>query len=103
MNAADLAVALPLLLISATAVIVMLAIAVKRNHAAATAITLVGIGISFCSLLFATSDIPRPLTSLLIFDSYSSLYMALLLCAAAFVVLLSYNYLEQRNEHREEF
>ena len=103
MNSADLAVALPLLLISGTAVVVMLAIAIQRHHAATAAITLIGLGGSLLSLLFAASAIPRQLTSLLVFDSYSLLYMALLLCAAAFVILLSYNYLEQRHEHREEF
>ena len=29
--------------------------------------------------------------------------MALLLCAAVFVIIFSYNYLKQRHEHREEF
>ncbi|QNI33459.1 NADH-quinone oxidoreductase subunit N [Alloacidobacterium dinghuense] len=100
---AHLAVSLPLMLMSATALAVMLAIAVKRNHLAAAGITLIGLGASFFSLLVAASSIPQQLGRLLIFDSYSLLYMALLLCAAAFVVLLSYNYLEQRHEHREEF
>jgi NADH-quinone oxidoreductase subunit N len=103
MNSAHLAVASPLLLMSATTVIAMLAIAIQRNHLVVAAISLIGVGASLLSLLFAASDIPQQLTSLLIFDPYSVIYVALLLCAAAFVILLSYNYLKQRHEHREEF
>jgi NADH-quinone oxidoreductase subunit N len=103
MHTAHLVVALPLLLMSATTIIAMLAIAIQRNHVAIAAISLIGLGASLWSLLFAASAIPQQLTSLLIFDSYALLYMALLLCAAAFVILLSYNYLKQRHEHREEF
>src|SRR5271154_1943465 len=103
MNAADFAVSSPLLIMSATAVIAMLAIAIQRNHLVVAAMTLIGIGASLLSLTFAASAIPRQLTSLLIFDSYSVIYMALLLCAAAFVILFSYDYLNRRHEHREEF
>ncbi len=103
MHTADLAVALPLLLMSGTALIAMLMIAIRRNHAAIAAISLIGVGASLWSLLFAASAIPRQLTSLLIIDSYSIIYMALLLCAAAFVIIFSYDYLKQRHEHREEF
>jgi NADH-quinone oxidoreductase subunit N len=103
MNSADLAVSLPLLIISATAVVVMLVIAIKRNHLATTVIAMMGTAASLMSLAIAASAIPRQLTSLLIIDSYSLLYMALLLCATMFVILFSYNYLNQRQEHREEF
>ncbi|HYK36122.1 NADH-quinone oxidoreductase subunit N [Alloacidobacterium sp.] len=103
MNAAEFTAASPLLIMSATAIVAMLAIAVRRNHFVIAAITLVGVVASFCSLFFAESAIPRQITSLLIFDSYSLVYMALLLCAASFVILFSYGYLKQRREHREEF
>jgi NADH-quinone oxidoreductase subunit N len=103
MNAADFAVSLPLLILSAAAVAVMLAIAIQRNHLAVTVITLMGVAAAFGSISFAASAVPRQLTSLLLFDSYSLLFMALLLCATAFVILFSYSYLKQRNEHREEF
>ncbi len=38
-----------------------------------------------------------------ILDSYSVLYMAILLAAAGFVFLFAYDYLDRRQEHREEF
>ena len=103
MNTAALSVSLPFLIMSATTLIAMLAIAIRRNHLAVITITLIGVGASLLSLSFAASAVPRQLTSLLIVDSYSLVYMALLLCAAAFAILLSYGYLEQRHEHREEF
>jgi NADH-quinone oxidoreductase subunit N len=40
---------------------------------------------------------------LFILDSYSLLYMTILLCAAAFVFLFGYDYLGHRQEYREEF
>ncbi|MCU1318715.1 MAG: proton-translocating NADH-quinone oxidoreductase, chain [Edaphobacter sp.] len=103
MSTADLAVLLPLTMMSATAVILMIAIAVQRNHKVAFAISSMGLAAAFGSLPFAASAVPRQVTSLFILDSYSLLYMAILLCAAAFVFLFGYDYLEQRQEQREEF
>jgi NADH-quinone oxidoreductase subunit N len=103
MNAADFAVSLPLLIMSATAVILMIAIAIRRSHVAAAVISFTGVVASFGSLLFAASAVPRQITRLLVLDSYSLLYMAILLCATAFVFSLGYDYLKRREEHREEF
>jgi NADH-quinone oxidoreductase subunit N len=103
MNAADFAVSLPLLIMSATAIILMIAIAIRRSHLAAAVISLTGVAASFGSLLFAASAVPRQVTRLLVLDSYSLLYMAILLCATAFVFSLGYDYLKRRQEHREEF
>jgi len=103
MNAADFAVLLPLLIMSATAVILMIAIAIRRSHVAAAVISFTGVAASFGSLLFAASAVPRQVTRLLVLDSYSLLYMAILLCATAFVFSFGYDYLKRRQEHREEF
>jgi NADH-quinone oxidoreductase subunit N len=103
MNTADFAVSLPLLIMSATAVILMIAIAIRRSHVAAVVISFTGVAASFGSLLFAASAVPRQVTRLLVLDSYSLLYMAILLCAAAFVFSFGYDYLKRRQEHREEF
>jgi NADH-quinone oxidoreductase subunit N len=103
MSASDFAVLLPLTMTSATAVILMIAIAIRRNHKVAFVISLMGLAAAFASLPFAASAVPRQVTSLFILDSYSLLYMAILLCAAAFVFLFGYDYLEHRQEQREEF
>jgi NADH-quinone oxidoreductase subunit N len=103
MNRADIFVLLPLLVIAATAIVLMIAIAIRRNHQVAAAISLAALAASVASLPLAASAVPRLVTSLFILDSYSLFYMALLLCAAAFVLLFSYDYLKRRQEYREEF
>src|SRR5260370_19702742 len=103
MNAADLVASWPLLITSATAIVLMIAIAMRRDHKLAAAISLMGIAASLASLPLAASAIPRQFTRLFILDSYSILYMAILLCATAFVLLFAYDYLKRRQEHREEF
>lgn len=100
---AALSISLPFLIMSATTFIAMLAIAIRRNHLIVVTITLLGVGASLLSLFVAASSAPRQISGLLIVDSYSLVYMALLLSAVAFAILLSYGYLEQRHEHREEF
>jgi NADH-quinone oxidoreductase subunit N len=103
MNAADFVALLPLITISATAVVVMIAIAIRRNHRVAVAISLIGVAAALASLRLAASAAPRQITSLLVLDSYSRLYMAILLGAAGFVLLFAYDYLKRRQERPEEF
>src|SRR5260370_5550217 len=103
MNAVDFIAVLPLITISATAVVVMIAIAIRRNHKVAAAISLTGVAAALASLRLAASDAPRQITSLLVLDSYSRLYMAILLGAAGFVFLFAYDYLKRREERPEQF
>lgn len=103
MSRTDFVALLPLMIVPMSAVILMLAIAIRRNHEAAAVISLTGVVAGFSSLVFAVSILPRQVTSFFILDSYSFLYMAVLLCAAAFVFLLAYDYLKRRSEHPEEF
>src|ERR1700730_17132564 len=103
MSRADFIVSLPLLITSATTIILMTAIAIRRNYRVTAAISLTGLVASLASLPFAATAVPRQVTRLLILDSYSLLYMGILLCAATFVLLFAYDYLEHRHEHREEF
>lgn len=103
MTFAALAASSSLLIVAATAVLVMLAIAVRRNHRITAAISLAGLVAALCSLSFAPRETPPEIASFLIIDSYSILYMAVLILAAAFVLLFAYDYLERRQEHREEF
>jgi NADH-quinone oxidoreductase subunit N len=103
MNAADFSASLPLLITSATAIVLMIAVAIRRNHEFAAVISLIGVAAALGSLPLAASAVPRQVTRLLVLDSYSLLYMAILLCATAFVFLLAYDYLRRRQEHPEEF
>jgi NADH-quinone oxidoreductase subunit N len=103
MSYTDFVALLPLLITSATAVLLMLAIAIRRNHKAAAAISLFGVIMSFGSLSLASSVTPRQVTSLLIVDSYSILYLAILLLSAVFISMFGYRYLNCRVVHPEEF
>jgi NADH-quinone oxidoreductase subunit N len=102
MNAADILVLLPLLLIAGTSVVVMLAIAFKRNHAFAAVLTLVGLAAAFISLYAAAPLAPRQVTSLLLVDRYALFYMGLIIASAAAVAVLSYHYFEIHDGEREE-
>jgi NADH-quinone oxidoreductase subunit N len=103
MNATDFSASLPLLITSATAIVLMIAIAIRRNHELAAVISLIGVAAALGSLPVAASAVPRQGTRLLVLDSYSLLYMAILLCATALVFLLAYDYLRRRQEQPEEF
>src|SRR3984885_2128727 len=103
MSHADFAALLPLSITSTAAVILMIAIAIRRNHKAAAAISLIGLAAALASLAAASSILPRQVTTLFILDSFSFLYMAILLFAAAFVFLFAYDYLKCRREQPEEF
>jgi NADH-quinone oxidoreductase subunit N len=103
MASADFAALLPLITVSTTALVLMIAIAIRRNHKVAFAVSLIGSAAAFASLPVAVSAVPRQITSLFILDSYSLLYIAIILCATVFVFLFGYDYLERRQEHREEF
>jgi NADH-quinone oxidoreductase subunit N len=102
MSHADFAALLPLTIVSATAVFLMIAIAIRRNHKAAVTISLIGLAAALGSLALAASVLPRQVTSFFILDSYSFLYMAILLSAAAFVLLFAYDYLNCLEELPEE-
>lgn len=102
MSHADFAALLPLTIVSATAAFLMIAVAIRRNHKAAVTISLIGLAAALGSLALAASVLPRQVTSFFILDSYSFLYMAILLSAAAFVLLFAYDYLNCREELPEE-
>jgi NADH-quinone oxidoreductase subunit N len=102
MNAADLLALFPLLLIAGTVVVVMLGIAFKRSHALAAGLTLVGLTAAFISISTAAPLAPRQVTSLLLVDRYALFYMGLIIASAAVVAMLSYQYFEKYDGHREE-
>jgi NADH-quinone oxidoreductase subunit N len=103
MSHADFSALLPLIIVSATAVFLMIAIAIRRNHKVAIVISLVGLATALGSLALGASVLPRQVASFFILDSYSFLYMAILLSAAAFVLLFAYDHLNSREEQPEEF
>ena len=103
MTLADLHAILPIALLAVTAVAVMLSIAFRRSHAVAAVLSLVGLIASLIAVPGAASEMPRPVTPLIVIDGYALFFMSLLLVATLAVVLLSYSYLEQYGGHCEEF
>jgi NADH-quinone oxidoreductase subunit N len=101
-NVADTLALLPLMLIAATAVTVMLGIACKRSHALAAVLTLVGLTAAFLSIGAAVPSAPRQVTALLLVDRYALFYIGLIILSAGVVAVLSHQYLENHDGHREE-
>ena len=101
-NARDIIALLPVLVISATAVLVMMGISWKRSHVLAAGLTFVGLAGAFLSIFAAVPLAPRQVTSLLLVDPFALFYMGLIIASALVVAALSYEYLKNRNEHREE-
>ncbi len=102
MTALDLRALLPLVILGVTPVVVLLVIAIRRSHAAAAAITLVGLAAAFRSLWLVSPIAPREVTPLLLIDHYALLYMGLLVAAAFVVTLLAFDYLARQAINREE-
>jgi NADH-quinone oxidoreductase subunit N len=103
MNAADLIALLPLLALAATAIVVMLAIAVDRSHGVSAALTALGLCVAFATLFVAASQVPRPVTPLLMIDSDALFYIGLILAGSVAVVFLSYGYFkDEEGGHPEE-
>lgn len=102
MNTADMLALLPLIVIAGTSIVVMLGIAVKRNHALTVGLTLAGLTAAFLSIWAAAPLAPRQVTSLLLVDGYALFYTGLIIASSAAVAVLSYQYFENHDGHREE-
>jgi len=103
MNACQLQALSPLLILAATPIVVMLVVAFIRNHEAVLIMTLAGLAASFMALAATAGAEPTPLTALLIMDRLTAVYLTLLLFATAVTAVLSYSYLKQFRQNREEF
>jgi NADH-quinone oxidoreductase subunit N len=95
MTTSHLIALLPLIILAAASVLLMLVVAIKRNHRLVFAVSLAGIAAAFASLWPLARMGTRTIGSLLVIDSFSLLYMGLLLPTAAVVVLFAYDYRER--------
>ncbi len=103
MNAMDLYSLLPILVTAVSVVAVLLTIAVHRNHLVTITLTLATLATAFVSLAACSRVAPRKVTGLLVVDGYSIFYMGLIFATGIAVALLSYSYLDRREEDREEY
>jgi NADH-quinone oxidoreductase subunit N len=81
----------------------MLQVALWRNHLLTFIGTLMTLGASFYALNMPTTLGPWEITPLFTIDSYGLFYMALVFLASIVVALLSYGYIGQQDENKEEY
>ena len=103
MTAADLIALSPLIVLACSTIAIMLIVGLRRNHALTIVLTLLADAGAFALLFVVLRGVPHQVGALLIMDGYSLFYMGLIFAASFVVALLSYGYLENRREQREEF
>ena len=103
MSRTDLIAMLPMLVVGLAAIANLLLISVRRHHRAVYSLTLFGLAFALFTIPQVAAVAPHHVQSLLVADGYALFYTALVLASSVVICLLSYNYLEQRCEQREEF
>ncbi|MEX5214162.1 MAG: NADH-quinone oxidoreductase subunit N [Nitrospiraceae bacterium] len=99
----DFIALLPLLVTAVSSLIVLLIAAFHRGHGVVVTVTSLGLTGAFLMLPVAAGVAPRPVTALLVVDTYALFYAGLILAASLAVTLLSYGYLMRQKGQREEF
>jgi NADH-quinone oxidoreductase subunit N len=103
MHGFDYVAILPLIITGGTSVLVLAGIALRRSHQLAALTTVAGLCGAFGTLWTVDSIVPRQVTPLFIVDRYGVFYIGLMLAAAIFVTLMSYEYLEHQPGFHEEY
>jgi NADH-quinone oxidoreductase subunit N len=103
----DLTPFLPLIGLGATAILLMGLASIRRHATAAFILTLIGLGVSF-ALLVATNGRGPAGSMLLVADSYTRLFVGLIMLITLCVTLLSRGYFGEtlapgRDTHAEEY
>lgn len=83
----------PLIITSLTVVVVMLGIAWRRNHSQTFLLTVAGLNLALLSIYPALKVAPLAVTPLLQIDSFSCLYMGIILVSTLACVTLAHAYL----------
>ncbi|MGR9108687.1 MAG: NADH-quinone oxidoreductase subunit N, partial [Gammaproteobacteria bacterium] len=102
MTSRELLALLPIILSAAASVVVMLGIAVRRDHDLTVNLTLGGLIVTLLSLPLVGGILPMQATPLIIMDSYSVLFMSLILITGIVVTLLCKAYFANRDSENEE-
>ena len=100
---ADLIPLLPLLIATLTVVLVMSAIAIKRNYLIAYGITTLGLIIAAWTSFYLMPSAEHQITPLLIVDSYSLFFTAVVCLTAAGICVLSFPYFSDLQDNKEEY
>ncbi|MFD2512391.1 NADH-quinone oxidoreductase subunit N [Pontibacter locisalis] len=94
---------MPLLILVAASLIIMLVIAVQRYHKLIYIITLVSLIAAFASLFELRNTEIYHISPMFVIDRFALFYIGLILLSSLIVTMLSYAYLEQREERKEEY
>ena len=103
MNARDTITLLPFIALTLSAVIVMLAGTFHSSHRLTVGLTLAGLVWTGAMLPITAARGGRQVTALFLLDDYTLFFMGLLVLTTAGVVLISYGYLERREEHPHDY
>lgn len=99
---------LPLLIVGLTVVVVMLCIAWRRNHFVNATVTVIGLNLALLSLYFvgqllSATDGSLNVTPLFRVDSFSMLYIGLVLLSSLATSTFAYPWLQGYPDNRDEF
>ncbi|MBI4964401.1 MAG: NADH-quinone oxidoreductase subunit N [Desulfomonile tiedjei] len=103
MNAAEITVLSPIIVLSAASVLIMMVIAFYRHHLLTAVMAAVGFVLALVAIGLVAPVLPMESTPLLVMDGYAVFFMALTVGAGLAVVLMSYGYLNGREGHQEEY
>jgi len=102
-RAGDLITLTPLLALTISAVVVMLVGTFHSSHRLTVGLTLAGLAWTVAMLPVSASRDQRQVTALFVFDDYSLFFIGLLALTTFGVVLLSYGYLERRDQYPHDY
>lgn len=93
----------PFLIIAAAPNIIMLILTIIRNIRIVYGFTLLSFISAFVSLYFLMPAVPHAIEPLFIIDTYSILFLGIILFASILITILSYIYLRHQEGEKEEF
>lgn len=93
----------PFLVLAAAPIIIMVMVTVARNFKAVYVASLLLFLLAFISLFYAAPHTTHRFDPLLIIDSFSLLFLGIILFAGLVITILSYEYLSKQGGEREEF
>ena len=99
----DVVTLLPIIALTVSAVVVMLAGTFHTRHRLTVGLTLAGLAWTVAMIPIAQIQHDQQVTALLLLDDWALFFIGLLVLTAAAVVLISYGYLERREEHPHDY
>jgi NADH-quinone oxidoreductase subunit N len=103
MNLTDILTLAPIIVGAIAPVLVLLVIAFYRDHRLTLVLTLLSLVLALGAVFLVASAVPRNITQLLIIDGYALFFMGVIFAATIAVALLSYRYVEEKDETKEEY